>query len=67
MSKYWMLKVENGGSPHTIYIDYNCALRRAMDLARGTKCRVGILELTQWVEPILPKEEEIQCVVKAVQ
>lgn len=57
MTKFWMLRVEGGGSPTTCYHSDQTARLRAEQLAKQTRKPVVLLESVAVVEPDLPAPE----------
>ena len=57
MQKFWMLKVEGGGTPTAVHHSDQTARLRAEALAKQTRCRVFLLESVAVVEPDLPAPE----------
>lgn len=66
MQKFYMLKVENGGSPNAVHATLESAKKRATDLARDTGSRVAILGVEFVVTPHMPEPCEIEISVEAM-
>lgn len=56
MGKFWMIYVEDGGTPNQPYLSYEGALHRAKVLARETRKRVFIIQSVQVVTAHIPDE-----------
>jgi hypothetical protein len=67
MQKYYMLKVENGGSSNAVHTTLESAKKRATDLARGTGNRVAILGVEFVVTPDMPLPENIAIRIEPVE
>lgn len=67
MQKFYMLKVENGGTPSAVHSTPESARGRAIALARGAKSRVAILGLEFVVTPELPETADILVRVERVE
>ena len=66
MQKFYMLKVENGGTPNAVHTTFASATGRATDLARGTGSRVAILGVEFVVTPHMPAPHEIEVTIEPV-
>jgi hypothetical protein len=56
VEKFWMLYVEDGGTPNQPYLTYEGALNRAKVLAKETRKRVFIIQSVQVVIAHIPDE-----------